>query len=172
MVDDYDNSDEIRNLNDGELRELVRTELQSRNAFDADDVDVQVNNGAVTVSGRVGTEEELRIIDHVLTDVIGLADVTNNLVVDELRRAVSPEAIDEHLVDENEHQGILLGDVPRPFSPEAEHLADVHPERSLDEGWAAKRVRNVPLGGLAQLDPHRNPWDLSGISATARRRKV
>jgi hypothetical protein len=128
MVDDYDNSDEIKNLTDGELRELVRSELQSRNAFDPDDVDVQVSNGAVTVSGRVGTEEELRIIDHVLTDVIGLSDVTNNLVVDELRRAVSPEAIDEHLVDENEHQGILLGDVPRPFSPEAEHLADTDAE--------------------------------------------
>ena len=128
MADDYDNSDEIKNLDDGELLELVRSELKSRNAFDSDDVEVQVSNGAVTVAGRVGTEEELRIIDHVLTDVIGLSDVTNNLVVDELRRAVSPEAIDDHLVDEAEHSGLMLGDRPRNFSPEAEHLVDVDPE--------------------------------------------
>ena len=125
MADDYDNSDEIKNLSDDELRTHVRAELASQNAFDVDDLDIAVKNGAVTVSGRVGTEEELRIVDHVLTDLIGLSDVTNELVVDELRRAVSPEAIDEHLADEAEHGGLLLGDVPRPLSPEAEHLADV-----------------------------------------------
>lgn len=131
MADDFDNTDEIRNLTDDELLSLVRAELGSQNAFDADDLDIAVTNGAVTVSGRVGTEEELRIVDHVLTDVIGVSDVTNNLVVDELRRATSPEAIDEHLADEEAHGGLLLGDVPRPFSPEAEHLADMGSEDSM-----------------------------------------
>jgi hypothetical protein len=125
MADDYDNTDDLRNFSDDELRRYVMTELKDQNAFDADDIDLSVRNGAVTVSGRVGTEEELRIIDHVLTDVIGLTDVTNELVVDENRRAVSPEDIDEHLADEERHGGLLLGDVPRPFNPEAEHLADV-----------------------------------------------
>ena len=131
MADDFDNTDDLQNLTDDELLRHVRTELGSQNSFDVDDIDVAVANGAVTVSGRVGTEEELRIVDHVLTDVIGLTDVTNNLVVDELRRAVSPEAIDEHLADEEAHGGLLLGDVPRPFSPEAEHLADVGSEDSM-----------------------------------------
>lgn len=131
MADDYDNTDEIRNLTDQELLRHVRTELAAQNGFDADDLDVSVSRGAVTVSGRVGTEAELRIVDHVLTDVIGITDVTNNLVVDELRRATSPEAIDEHLADEEEHGGLLLGDVPRPFSPEAEHLADMGSEDSM-----------------------------------------
>ena len=125
MADDFDNTDEIRNLSDDELLRLVREELASQNAFDVDDLELSVAGGAVTVAGRVGTEEELRIVDHVLTDVIGLQEVTNNLVVDELRRAVSPEAIDEHIADEEQHGGLLLGDVPRPFSPEAEHLADM-----------------------------------------------
>ena len=124
MADDFDNSDEIRNLSDEELTSHIRAELTSQKAFDSDDIELSVRDGAVTVSGRVGTEEELRIVDHVLTDVIGISDVTNNLVVDTLRRAVSPEAIDEHTADEEEHSGLLLGDVPRPFSPEAEHLAD------------------------------------------------
>ena len=131
MADDFDNTDDLQNLTDDELLRFVRGELGSQNAFDVDDIDVQVANGAVTVSGRVGTEEELRIVDHVLTDVIGLTDVTNNLVVDGLRRAVSPEAIDEHLADEEAHGGLLLGDVPRPFSPEAEHLADMGSEDSM-----------------------------------------
>lgn len=131
MADDFDNTDEIRNLNDDELLRLVREELASQNAFDVDDLELSVAAGAVTVSGRVGTEEELRIVDHVLTDVIGLQEVTNNLVVDELRRAVSPEAIDEHIADEEQHGGLLLGDVPRPFSPEAEHLADMGSDDSM-----------------------------------------
>jgi len=127
VADDYDNTDEIANLSDDELLELVRSELRAQNAFDSNDVAVRVRNGAVTVAGRVGTEEERRIIDHVLTDVIGLSQVDNQLVVDELRRATSPEAIDEHLVDEEEHAGLLLGDSPLPYSPEAQHLADLAP---------------------------------------------
>ncbi len=125
MADDYDNTDEIRNLSDEELHAHVRAELASRNGFDSDDIELAVRDGAVTLSGRVGTEEELRIVEHVLTDVIGIEEVTNNLVVDELRRAVSPEAIDEHLADEEQHSGLLLGDVPRQFSAESAHLADV-----------------------------------------------
>ena len=131
MADDFDNTDDLKNLTDDELFRHVRAELGSQNSFDVDDIEISVANGSVTVSGRVGTEEELRIVDHVLTDVIGLTDVTNDLVVDELRRAVSPEAIDEHLADEEAHGGLLLGDVPRPFSPEAEHLADVGSEDSM-----------------------------------------
>ena len=131
MADDFDNTDEIRNLSDSELLTYVREQLAAQNAFDSDDLEVSVTTGAVTVAGRVGTEEELRIVDHVLTDVIGLTDATNNLVVDELRRAVSPEAIDEHIADEEKHGGLLLGDTPRPFSPESEHLADMGSDDSM-----------------------------------------
>ena len=131
MADDFDNTDELRNLSDDELLRHVREELASRKAFDIDDLELSVAGGAVTVSGRVGTEEELRIVDHVLTDVIGVASVTNNLVVDEIRRATSPEAIDEHLADEEEHGGLLLGDIPVPLSPEAEHLADTGGDDSM-----------------------------------------
>jgi hypothetical protein len=123
MADDYDNTDEIANLTDDELRTLVRMELRSQKAFDANDITVSVRDGHVSVSGRVGTDVELRVVDHVLTDLIGLKDAENLLVVDEIRRAESPDAIDEHLVDEDEHAGILLGDSPRQEDPEAEHIA-------------------------------------------------
>lgn len=122
MADDFDNTDEIANLTDDELRELVISELKSHPTIDADDIAVHVKKGKVRLAGRVGTEVELRTADHIVTDVIGIKDVKNQLVVDEIRRAESPEAIDEHLVDEEEHAGLLLGDTLGQQDPEAEHL--------------------------------------------------
>ncbi len=128
MADDFDNSDEIQNLSDDELKRYVLDELRTQKSFDVRDITVHVNDGAIRVTGRVGTEEELRIVDHVLTDVIAAGSVTNELVVDELRRHESPEAIDEHLADEEETEGLMLGDMPVPFTAESEHLADRVPD--------------------------------------------
>jgi len=125
VAEDFDNSDDVQNLSDDELKGYILDELRSRNAFDVEDVAIEVKDGKVTLTGRVGTETELRIIDHVMTDVVSVRSVDNQMVVDENRRAISPEAIDDHLADEEAHGGLLLGDVPRPHSPEAEHLADV-----------------------------------------------
>ncbi len=122
MADDFDNTDDIPNLTDEELRALVISELRSRNSIDADDISVYVSHGNVQIEGRIGTEVELRTVDHILTDVLNLKDLVNNLVVDEIRRAESPEAIDEHLVDEDEHAGLLLGDRAGQQDPEAEHI--------------------------------------------------
>ncbi|HZK78502.1 MAG TPA: BON domain-containing protein [Gemmatimonadaceae bacterium] len=126
MADDFDNTDEIQNLTDDELRQLVLDQLREQPMLDGDQIGVHTHEGKVTVSGTVGTEEERRILDHVLTDSIGLTNVKNNVVIGELYRAASPEPMDEYLVDEEEHSGLLLGDTPLPFSPEAEHLADIH----------------------------------------------
>jgi len=119
---DYEDIDEIDELTDGELRALVRDRLDEQLAFDPNDVDVAVRGGVVHLSGRVGTEEELRIVEHVVTDRIGIKKVKNDLVVDPIRRAESPVPVDEHIVDEELHEGLLLGDRPRPEDPEAEHL--------------------------------------------------
>ena len=122
MEKDYEDIDEIDELTDGELRALIRDRLEEQVAFDPNDVEVAVRGGVVPLSGRVGTEQELRIVEHVVTDLIGIKEVKNNLVVDPIRRAESPAAIDEHLVDEELHEGILLGDRPGNQDPEAEHL--------------------------------------------------
>ena len=122
MEKDYEDIDEIDLLTDGELRALVRDRLDEQLAFDPNDVDVAVRGGVVQLSGRVGTEEELRIVEHVVTDLVGIKEVKNNLVVDPMRRAESPVPIDEHIVDEELHEGLLLGDRPRPEDPEAGHL--------------------------------------------------
>ncbi len=59
MEKDYEDTRDIEHLTDNELRALVRDEFDSQLAFDPDDVDVSVSSGAVKLSGRVGTEEEL-----------------------------------------------------------------------------------------------------------------
>jgi hypothetical protein len=119
---DYEDIRDTDDLSDNELRALVRDTFEQQMAIDPDDVDVAVRAGTVTLSGRIGTEEELRIAERIVTDMVGIKNLRNNLVVDPIRRAESPEAIDEHLVDEELHEGLLLGDRPRPEDPEAEHL--------------------------------------------------
>ncbi len=122
MEKDYEDIRELDNLSDGELRALIRDTFEQQLLFDPDDVDVSVKNRVVSLSGRVGTEEELRIAERVVTDMVGLENIRNNIVVDPIRRAESPEAIDEHLVDEELHEDLLLGGRVRSEDPEAEHL--------------------------------------------------
>lgn len=122
MEKDYENIDDIDDLSDNELRALVRDTFDQQMAIDPDDVTIHARGGVVTLSGRVGTDEEFRIAERLVTDVVGVGKVRNNLFVDPIRRAESPEPIDEHLVDEELHEGLLLGDMARTEDPEAEHL--------------------------------------------------
>jgi len=119
---DYEDIRDTDDLSDNELRALVRDRLEEQQAFDSDDVQIAVRSGVIYLGGRVGTEEEFRIIERVVTDLVGLKNLRNEMVVDPIRRAVSPEAIDEHLADEEMHEGLLLGDRPRNEDPEAEHV--------------------------------------------------
>ena len=124
MQQDYDNTDEMRDLDDQELHRMVRDRLADDSAIDADDLLVEVRDGRVRVSGRVGTDSELRIADHILSDGLGLTEYDNEIVVDPIRRAESPEAIDDHVANEEMQEGRLLGDRAPQSSDEAEHLAE------------------------------------------------
>ncbi len=149
MAHDYEDLDNIEQLDDRELRGVVREHLAAHNGLDIDDITVEVNDGVVALSGRVGTEGERRIADHILTDVLGLKEFTNELVIDPIRRAESPMDIDEHLAEEDRESGLLLGDRPVPLSPEAEHLADAPDlEGSTDVGSVIERAGtwNPPEG--------------------------
>jgi hypothetical protein len=121
---DYEDIRDTDDLSDNELRALVRDTFEQQMAIDPDDVTIAARSGVVTLSGRVGTDEEFRIAERIVTDIVGVTSVRNNLFVDPIRRAESPEAIDEHLVDEELHEGLLLGDRPLGEDPEAEHLRE------------------------------------------------
>ena len=120
---DYENVDDRDNLSTEEIRARVREALQENNSVDADDINVHVENGVVRLLGRVGTEGERRVAEHIVTDVLGIMSVRNELVVDELRRAESPEVIDDRLVDDADHAESRLDD-RSPMSDESRHLAD------------------------------------------------
>lgn len=96
MANDYEDTRDLGELDDSELRDLIYERLRENEAIDDDtDVDVRVVAGAVTLVGRVGTEGDLQRIEQVITDEIGIVDVTSNIGIDESLRARQPEAADE-----------------------------------------------------------------------------
>jgi hypothetical protein len=131
MAGDFDDLHDLENLTDRELRDLVREHLEASTALDIDDITVRVEDGCVILEGRVGDAGEEQVAEHVLTDVLGITNFQNNLVSDPIRRAESPMAIDDHLAEEERHEGLLLGDRPVSLSDEAEHLADM-PEDEME----------------------------------------
>ena len=124
MARDYEDIHDIDNLSDPELRDLVHGHLNASTALDIDDITVRADDGVVVLEGRVGDAGERQIAEHILTDVLGIQKFRNDLVVDQIRRAESPEAIDDHLADEDRHEGLLLGDRPVSLTDESQHLAD------------------------------------------------
>jgi len=97
MARDYEDLFNLDDLSDDDLQSLIREELSEYQTLDVDNILVRVTGGEVELSGRVGTPEERRIAEHVLTDVIGVTRFTNNLSVDPIRRDEEPEAADDHV---------------------------------------------------------------------------
>lgn len=120
MARDFENLDDLDDLNDDELRGVVRNHLAAHNGLDIDDFTIQVKDGLVILGGRVGTDGERLVAEHILTDVVGARRFRNDIFVDPVRRAESPEAVDDHIVDEETREGLLLGDRAVPLSPEVE----------------------------------------------------
>ncbi len=122
MERDFEDVFDTEDMDAGELRRLVRETLRDNRSIDPRDVNVHVRGSKVILTGRVGTDEEKRIAERVVGDRIGLVNVESQLLVDPLRRAQSPEAVDEHLSDEEDHEGLLLGERPTSHSDESRHL--------------------------------------------------
>ena len=151
MARDYENLHDIDDLSDDELRGVVREHLAAHNGLDIDDLEVRVADGMVYLGGRVGTEGERRIAEHVVTDVLGIVSVTNEIVIDPIRRAESPMAIDEHLAEEERTEGLLLGDRPRQHTDEATPLDN---ENESDERlFGSTDIGDVVAGGIPWIPP-------------------
>ena len=113
----------LENMNDDEVKDLVLQELGEYPEIDVDLIEVNVRNGAVTLAGRVGTEQELQQIEQVLTDVVGITNVTNDLVIDELTRGERSTAADDAYAEEGETTMQVARDRNN-TSDEAAHLMD------------------------------------------------
>lgn len=130
MQRDYEDIFDTEDLDPEELRRLVRETLRDNRSIDPDDINVHVRDDKVILTGRVGTDTEKRIAERVVGDRIGLTNVESQLVVDPIRRATSPEAADENVSDEQEHEGLLLGDRPRTVADGTEQF-EGHAEDEL-----------------------------------------
>lgn len=123
MAEDFDDLYDIENLNDDELKDLVLQQLREHPEIDVDLIEVNVRDGAVVVAGRVGTEQEIQQVEQILTDVLGVADFSNELVLDELRRGERSEAADEAWAEDYVGTAQMQGQTTS-TSDEAAHLME------------------------------------------------
>lgn len=117
MPRDFEDVFDLDDLSDAELRDLVRQQFAEHDGIDADSILVKVQDGTVRLSGRVGTDGERQIAEHILTDRIGVQEFENEIVVDAIRRDEAPEDASESVAQSAEGSGEPLG----------------KPRRSLDE---------------------------------------
>jgi BON domain len=153
MERDFENIHDIDNLSEDELRQLVREHLAAHNALDPDYLEVRVEGSVVVLGGRVGTEGERRIAEHVVTDVLGITSVRNEILIDAIHRGESPEAVDDNLVEEDRTEGLLLGDKPLPFDDEAKPVDGDDPYSVDKHLFGTTDVRDAIAGGTAWIPP-------------------
>lgn len=82
MASSYEDINDPFPLNDHELQDLVVQELAELPELDPELLEIAVNAGFVAVSGRVGSESELELIQQVLINVVGEERSSNEVLVD------------------------------------------------------------------------------------------
>ena len=123
MAQGHDDVYDVRSMGDSELRDLVRQMLEEEPSIDADGVDVFVRAGTVRVRGRLGTEDEVDAVERIILDRLGVDNLENELVVDELVRRTLPEAADAAAAAEDRESFDRPSRGER-TDPEADHLLD------------------------------------------------
>ena len=123
MANDYEDTRDLTELSDSELRELIYERLRANDAaIDDTDIEVHVVSGAVTMTGRVGTEGDLQRIEQVVTDEIGVIEFTSNIGIDEGLRETQPDAADDAAMAGSDERA-TSGGADR-TEDSAEHLMD------------------------------------------------
>jgi hypothetical protein len=161
---DYEDMSSIEDMDDDELKEFIIDRLSEHNGLDTDDIEVEVENGMVRLSGRVGTEAELRMAEHVLTDVVGVTEIDNELVVDAIRRPATPMDIDDHDAEQEEVEGLLLGDRP---PQDTDEVHEARGDEDLNERlYGTSDVQNAIAHGTAYIPPESpTPEGMRGTDA-------
>ena len=152
MAQDFENVFDLDDLSDAELRDLVREQLAQDVAIDVDGILVHVKDGYVTLSGRVGTEGEKQIADHVLSDVIGLETYSNDIFVDPIRRDEVPEAADDAVAHaaSSSDESLLGGSDLSDTDDEAQRASD-NDDASL---FGTRDIESVMENGVPWIPPN------------------
>lgn len=152
MEHDYEDIFDIEDLDPDELRGLVRETLRQNNSIDPLDINVHVRGDKVILTGRCGTDLEKRIAERVVGDRIGLVNVESQLVVDHTRRPEAPEAADEAIVQEQNDEGVLLGESSLNESDTAAHLG-----QDMDAAYYGTTDRMKAIEGGFPWSPPDDP---------------
>jgi BON domain len=110
-------------MDDDEIYDVVVQHLSEYPELDMGWIEVRVKGGHVTLSGRVSSDGEAQIAEQALLDVLGLPEITNDLVVDELHRGEAPEAADDAVTQDREVDD-QMGEPQGNHSDTAEHLVE------------------------------------------------
>lgn len=148
MPRDYEDVEGLDQLNDRDLRERIEQEFEEYPELEGALVEVRVDQGQVTLAGRVGSESEYQQLEHIVTDVLGIKDVSNELVVDELVRAEYSEAADEARA-----QRIRAGGPAAAASDATSDTADHLLEDTASEQFGTRDMREAIERGHSYQPP-------------------
>ncbi|MBU0506794.1 MAG: hypothetical protein ABII18_11960 [bacterium] len=81
----------IEAMTDDEILEGIQEAFEEDGRLSLHYIDIEVVDGSITIAGRVTSEDELQIIDELLTDTLELEDVKNKVWVDETLSYEDPE---------------------------------------------------------------------------------
>lgn len=162
MARDYDDLYDVANLDDGELKDLVLQELREYPDIDVDLVEVNVERGQVRLSGRVGTEQEVQTVESVVTDLLGVSRVQNELVVFDAVRGERSEGADDALVEELEADpqisvgaGTTSDEAQHLVEDlEAEHFGTHDPQEATERGTAYEPPDRAIQQGTYSIEDH------------------
>jgi hypothetical protein len=162
MAGDYEDVYDIEEMDDGELRDLILQKLEEEAAVDLERLEIRVADGNVTLEGRVGTERELQQIEQVVSDMLGISDAHNDVVVDELVRAERADAADEAAA-EDAAADAPLGEGGHRTSDTADHmLADTehdqfgtsNPQEATERGFSYNPPQRPEQEGTRSEERH------------------
>lgn len=153
MPEDYENAINVDQMDDDDIRTLIRQELDEAEKFDVDLVDVTVREGHVSVAGRVGTEGERQHVEQTLGR-IGVQNYQNDVVVDENIRARRADAADTARAEDDAAQA-ALGESGKSTSDTAEHLqpddrGDMYGTRDMKKAIEEGKSYSPPDGPMQE----------------------
>jgi len=143
---DYEDLYDLDNLDDDEIYDLILQQFEEYGEIDPDLVDVRVENGFITLGGQVGSEHELQLVEQILTDVLGIQNYSNEVVIADLARGEMSEAADEARFEVDAAELVSpLGEGDDRTDPQATHLLENIPgelygthdlQRAIEQGQA------------------------------------
>jgi hypothetical protein len=163
MAADYEDLYDLDNLDDDEVYDLILQQLQEYGDLDVDLLDIQVRNGFITLGGRVGTEQELQVVEQIVTDILGIGNYSNEIMLDDLARSEHSEAADDARFEADDSEAISpLGEGDDRTDPQAVHLLENLPgelygthdlQRAIERGEAYEAPdRPVQEGSWSEED--------------------